>query len=126
MSANIPTFLHNWDPMLADNFQGKWWDNNAEHDGNQAEWSEQPFFSQLQQIDEREELLKRLEDRMQELELDKEINHCWGRAMEIHKLLRFPGIALQPWDAPKSIYVVPQKCFQVFVCITNISCYIYI
>ncbi|KIK80646.1 hypothetical protein PAXRUDRAFT_158104 [Paxillus rubicundulus Ve08.2h10] len=35
MSVNIPTFLHNWDLMLVDNFQGKWWDNNAEHNGNQ-------------------------------------------------------------------------------------------
>ncbi|KIK92858.1 hypothetical protein PAXRUDRAFT_146422 [Paxillus rubicundulus Ve08.2h10] len=30
MSTNIPTFLHNWDPMLVENLQGKWWDNNAE------------------------------------------------------------------------------------------------
>ncbi|KIK74651.1 hypothetical protein PAXRUDRAFT_175006, partial [Paxillus rubicundulus Ve08.2h10] len=35
MSANIPTFLHDWDPMLVDNFQGKWWDNNTENNGNQ-------------------------------------------------------------------------------------------
>ncbi|KIK75445.1 hypothetical protein PAXRUDRAFT_172852 [Paxillus rubicundulus Ve08.2h10] len=58
-----------------------------------------PFDShQLQQIDKREkESLKSLEDGMQELkELDKEINHCWGRATKIHELLGFPGTALQP------------------------------
>ncbi|KIK72219.1 hypothetical protein PAXRUDRAFT_21752 [Paxillus rubicundulus Ve08.2h10] len=34
MSANIPTFLLNWDPILADDFQGKWWVNNTEHGGS--------------------------------------------------------------------------------------------
>ncbi|KIK76266.1 hypothetical protein PAXRUDRAFT_170416 [Paxillus rubicundulus Ve08.2h10] len=34
MSTNIPTFLPNWDPILADNFQGKWWVNDTEHSGN--------------------------------------------------------------------------------------------
>ncbi|KIK82486.1 hypothetical protein PAXRUDRAFT_153727 [Paxillus rubicundulus Ve08.2h10] len=38
MSTSITTFLCNWDPMLADNFQGKWWDNNAEHNGNEEEY----------------------------------------------------------------------------------------
>ncbi|KIK85683.1 hypothetical protein PAXRUDRAFT_152651 [Paxillus rubicundulus Ve08.2h10] len=118
--ANISTFLCNWDPMLVDDFKGKLWDNNTEQNGNQEVyghhslhgrmvrttflwdlWPEHtsPFDShQLQHIDEREEeLLKRLKDGMQELEeLDKEINHCCRRATEIHKLLGFPGIALQP------------------------------
>ncbi|KIK72158.1 hypothetical protein PAXRUDRAFT_181230 [Paxillus rubicundulus Ve08.2h10] len=34
MSANIPTFLPNWDLILADDFQGKWWANDTEHGGN--------------------------------------------------------------------------------------------
>ncbi|KIK75800.1 hypothetical protein PAXRUDRAFT_171692, partial [Paxillus rubicundulus Ve08.2h10] len=101
----LSSFPYNWDLMLADNFQGKWWDNNTGHNGNQEAYGDlwpkhaSPFDShQLQQIDEREEeLLKRLEGRMEELEeLDKEINHCWGRATEIHKLLGFPGTTLQP------------------------------
>ncbi|KIK72328.1 hypothetical protein PAXRUDRAFT_178655 [Paxillus rubicundulus Ve08.2h10] len=34
MSTNIPTFLPNWDPILVDNFQGKWWVNDTEHGRN--------------------------------------------------------------------------------------------
>ncbi|KIK73458.1 hypothetical protein PAXRUDRAFT_178219 [Paxillus rubicundulus Ve08.2h10] len=34
MSANIPTSLPNWDPILADKFQEKWWVNDTEHGGN--------------------------------------------------------------------------------------------
>ncbi|KIK73045.1 hypothetical protein PAXRUDRAFT_159544 [Paxillus rubicundulus Ve08.2h10] len=34
MSANIPTFLPNWDPILADDLQGKWWVNDMQHGGN--------------------------------------------------------------------------------------------
>ncbi|KAF9222207.1 hypothetical protein BS17DRAFT_768157 [Gyrodon lividus] len=38
MSANIPTFLQNWVPILADSFQGKWWVKSMEHDGRQEEY----------------------------------------------------------------------------------------
>ncbi|KIJ06915.1 hypothetical protein PAXINDRAFT_19883 [Paxillus involutus ATCC 200175] len=105
MSANIPTFLRNWDPILADDFRGKWWVNNAEHGGNpegyDGLWPEHtsPFDShELQEIDEREEeLLRMLEDGMLELEeLDNEINHSWGRATEIQELLGFQETASQP------------------------------
>ncbi|KIK72603.1 hypothetical protein PAXRUDRAFT_21791 [Paxillus rubicundulus Ve08.2h10] len=91
MSANIPTFLPNWDPILADDFQGKWWDLWPEHAS--------PFDShELQKIDEREEeLLKMLEDGMLELEqLDNKVNHSWGRATEIQELLGLRETASQP------------------------------
>ncbi|KIK72908.1 hypothetical protein PAXRUDRAFT_179662 [Paxillus rubicundulus Ve08.2h10] len=99
-----PLFLQNWDPILADDFQDKWWVNDMEHTGintsRQDLWPEHasPFNSRkLQKINEREELLKMLEDRMLELEeLDNEINHCWGRVMEIQELLGFRETASQP------------------------------
>ncbi|KIK78489.1 hypothetical protein PAXRUDRAFT_163895 [Paxillus rubicundulus Ve08.2h10] len=105
MSTNIPKILLNWDPILADDFQGKWWVNDTEHSGNLEGyddlWPEHtsPFDShKLQKINEREEeLLKMLEDGMLELEqLDNKINHCCGRAMEIRELLRFQETASQP------------------------------
>ncbi|KAF9222798.1 hypothetical protein BS17DRAFT_767559 [Gyrodon lividus] len=33
-----PAFQGNWDPILADSFQGKWWVNSMEHDGRQEEY----------------------------------------------------------------------------------------
>ncbi|KIK71976.1 hypothetical protein PAXRUDRAFT_22553 [Paxillus rubicundulus Ve08.2h10] len=98
MPANIPTFLLNWDPILADDFQEKWWVNNTQHSGNLEGYDDlspehaSPFDShELQKIDAREEeLLKMLEDGMVELEqLDNEVNHSWGRATEIQELLGF-------------------------------------
>ncbi|KAF9228529.1 hypothetical protein BS17DRAFT_851723 [Gyrodon lividus] len=38
MSTNVPTFLWNLDPILADSFQGKWWVNSMEHNGRQEEY----------------------------------------------------------------------------------------
>ncbi|KIK73952.1 hypothetical protein PAXRUDRAFT_177052 [Paxillus rubicundulus Ve08.2h10] len=114
MSTNIPTFLPNWDLILADDFQGKWWVNDTEHSGNwrdmtyrQMHWTAgdlwpehaSPFGShELQKIDAREEeLLKMLEDGILELEqLDNKVNHSWGRAMKIRELLGLWETASQP------------------------------
>ncbi|KIK72448.1 hypothetical protein PAXRUDRAFT_178768, partial [Paxillus rubicundulus Ve08.2h10] len=98
-------FLPNWDPILADDFQGKWWVNDMQHGGNLEGyddlWPENtsPFDShKLQKIHEREEeLLKMLEDRMLELEqLGNKVNHSWGRAKEIRGLLGLQETAFQP------------------------------